>query len=330
MGFGVVFTQGVVSGDPYRVGQEVLEQATAADRLGFDAALTTEHKHSTEYFGSALPMAYAIAARTERVRVGTSVALGPLYNPVELAQDAAMLDQISGGRLFLGLGAGYLEEDFTTVGVPFTERAGRLDETARIVRSAWTNERFSFSGEHYTFDDVSVIPKPLQAHAPLHLGAWTPGGLRRAARLGDGWISNALMSVDTMAQMASAYRDEAALNDKEGHVSAVRFCWPARSREEGMRDFGDTALAMVRTLWEYGAIGDMPGVRSASDITIDDAVRDRIIFGTPDECAESIRGFQDTAGVQDFLLIFRHPTGPGQAKVLAAMELFATEVAKQF
>ncbi|GAA3721852.1 putative F420-dependent oxidoreductase [Spinactinospora alkalitolerans] len=331
MGFGVLFTQGVVSGDPHQVSREILEQASAADRLGFDAALTTEHKYSEEYFGSPLHLAYAIAARTERVRVGTSIAIGPLYNPVELAQDAAMLDQLSGGRLFLGLGAGYLEEDFSTVGIPFGERAQRLDEGVRVIREAWTKERFSFAGRHYAFDEVSVIPKPRQGPGtPIHLGAWTPGGLRRAARLGDGWISNALMSVDTMAQMASAYREEARRHGRPGRVTAVRFCWPALSREEGERDFGATALAMIRTLWEYGAIGDMPEVSSAADITLADAVRDRIVFGTPDECAETVERFRAKAGVDDFMLIFRHPTGPEQSKVLNAMELFASDVAGRF
>jgi len=98
MSVGVLFTQGLVTGDPHAVLGEILEQAEAADRLGFSHALTTEHKYSDEYFGSPLHLSFAIAARTSRVRVGTAIAIAPLYNPVELAQDAAMLDQLSGGR----------------------------------------------------------------------------------------------------------------------------------------------------------------------------------------------------------------------------------------
>ncbi len=331
MGFGVLFTQGVVSGDPHRVVGEMLDQAVAADDMGFDAALTTEHKYSEEYFGSPLHLSYAIAARTERVRVGTSIAIAPCYNPVELAQDAAMLDQVSGGRLFLGLGAGYVPEDFTAVGVPFEERAQRFDETVRILRQAWTQERFSFADSVYRFDDVSVIPKPRQQPSPgIHLGAWTPAGLRRAGRLGDGWISNALMSLDTMRDMAESYRAAARQAGRSSRVTAIRFCWPAPSRAQAEADFGATAVDMARTLWEYGAITDMPQVGSAADITLDDFVRDRFIFGTPDECAETITRFRDEAGVDDFLLVFRYPTGPEQEKVLAAMELFGTDVMKRF
>ncbi|NEK58443.1 LLM class flavin-dependent oxidoreductase [Geodermatophilus sabuli] len=328
MGFGVLFTQGLVTGPPHQTLQEILAQAEAADRLGFDAALTTEHKYSDEYFGSPVPLSFAIAARTQRVRVGTAIAISPLYNPVELAQDVATLDQLSGGRAWLGVGAGYLPVDYTTVGVPWEERATRFDESARILRSAWTEERFSFRGEVYAFDDVSVIPRPLQdGGVPLHLAAWSPGGLRRAGRLGDGWITNALMSLDTMRGMADTYRAAAREAGRTPHVTSIRFCWPSHDRERAEAEFGATALAMARTLFDYGAITDLPGVTSADQITLAEFVRDRFVFGTPEECAQTIRRFTDEVGVDDFLLVFRYPTGPSHESVLAAMELFAAEVA---
>jgi probable F420-dependent oxidoreductase len=328
MGFGVLFTQGLVTGPPHQTLQEILGQAEAADRLGFDAALTTEHKYSDEYFGSPIPLSFAIAARTRRVRVGTAIAISPLYNPVELAQDVATLDQLSGGRAWLGVGAGYLPVDYTTVGVPWEERAQRFDESARILRSAWTEERFSFRGDVYAFDDVSVIPRPLQnGGVPLHLAAWSPGGLRRAGRLGDGWITNALMSLDSMRGMADSYRAAAREAGRTPHVTSIRFCWPSHDRERAEAEFGATALAMARTLFDYGAITDLPGVTSADQITLEEFVRDRFVFGTPEECAQTIRRFSDEVGVDDFLLVFRYPTGPSHESVLAAMELFADEVA---
>lgn len=327
MSVGVLFTQGLVTGDPHTVLGEILEQAEAADRLGFSAALTTEHKYSDEYFGSPLHLAYAIAARTRRVRVGTAIAIAPLYNPVELAQDAAMLDQLSGGRAWLGLGAGYMPVDYSTVGVGWDDRAQRFDETVRILRAAHTQDRFSFADQIYSFDDVSVIPKPVQAGGvPLHLAAWTPGGLRRAGRLADGWITNALMSLPTMAAMAADYRAAAEAQGRTPHVTSIRFCWPYTSREAALEKFGDTALAMARTLFDYGAITDLPGVTSSSEITLEEFVKDRFVFGTPEECVETIGRFRDEAGVDDFLMIFRYPTGPDNAAVLEAMELFGTEV----
>lgn len=327
MSVGVLFTQGLVTGEVHQTLTEILEQAEAADRLGFSAALTTEHKYSDEYFGSPLHLAYAIAARTRRVKVGTAIAIAPLYNPVELAQDAAMLDQLSGGRAWLGLGVGYMPVDYSTVGVSWDDRAQRFDETLRILRAAWTEERFSFADAIYSFDDVSVIPKPNQAGGvPLHLAAWTPGGIRRAGRLGDGWITNALMSLETMTAMAGQYREAAAAAGRDPHVTSIRFCWPYTSREAALEKFGDTALAMARTLFDYGAITDLPGVTESSQITLEEFVKDRFVFGTPEECVETIGRFRDQAGVDDFLMIFRYPTGPDHRFVLEAMELFGTEV----
>src|SRR4029078_12508066 len=163
MSVGVLFTQGLVTVAPHAVLGEILEQAEAADRLGFSHALTTEHKYSQEYFGSPLHPSLALAALPSGVRVGTAIAIAPLYNPVELAQDAAMLDQLSGGRAWLGLGVGYMPVDYATVGGPWGDPAQRFDETVRIVRHAHTNDRFSFAGGIYSFDDVSVIPRPAQA-----------------------------------------------------------------------------------------------------------------------------------------------------------------------
>lgn len=327
MSVGVLFTQGLVTGEVHQTLTEILEQAEAADRLGFSAALTTEHKYSDEYFGSPLHLAYAIAARTQRVKVGTAIAIAPLYNPVELAQNAAVLDQLSGGRAWLGLGVGYMPVDYSTVGVSWDDRAQRFDETLRILRAAWTEERFSFADAIYAFDDVSVIPKPKQAGGvPLHLAAWTPGGIRRAGRLGDGWITNALMSLETMTAMAGQYREAAAAEGREPHVTSIRFCWPYTTREAALEKFGDTALAMARTLFDYGAITDLPGVTESSQITLEEFVKDRFVFGTPEECVETIGRFRDQAGVDDFLMIFRYPTGPDHRSVLEAMELFGTEV----
>jgi len=171
------------------------------------------------------------------------------------------------------------------------------------------------------------IPRPAQAGGvPLHLAAWTPGGLRRAGRLGDGWITNALMSLDTMTAMAADYRAAAEAAGRTPHVTSIRFCWPYRSRAAALEKFGDTALAMARTLFDYGAITDLPGVTSSAEITLEEFVRDRFVFGTPEECVETIGRFRDQAGVDDFLTIFRYPTGPDHAAVLEAMELFGTEV----
>ena len=271
MGFGVLFTQGIVTGEPHAMLQEILEQAEAADRLGFDR---TRSPPSTSTPTSTSARRCTCPSRSRRapsrVRVGTAIAIAPLYNPVELAQDAAMLDQLSGGRAWLGLGVGYMPVDYATVGVPWDDRAQRFDETVRIVR--WrTRATGSPSPTASTPSTTSrSSPRPAQAGGvPLHLAAWTPGGLRRAGRLGDGWITNALMSLDTMRGWppTTGPRPPTAGRARPRHLDPVLLAVPIDARR-ALEKFGDTALAMARTLFDYGAITDLPGVTSADQITL--------------------------------------------------------------
>jgi probable F420-dependent oxidoreductase len=129
------------------------------------------------------------AAVTERVRLGTAVLVLPLRHPVELAKQAASIDAASGGRLELGVGAGWLEEEFDALGVPFEGRGGRLVEWIRIARACWTGQPEARSSRHYELPgDVLVYPRP--AHRiPLLIGGHSPVALRRAGRIGDGWLA---------------------------------------------------------------------------------------------------------------------------------------------
>ncbi len=114
----------------------------------------------------------ALAARTRRIRLGTSILLSPLYKPVQLAETASMVDAISKGRLVLGLGLGYQPQDFRQFGVPFDQRVSRFGAGIEVLRRAWTQERFSFVGRRYQFDDVAVYPRPVQSpHPPIWLAA---------------------------------------------------------------------------------------------------------------------------------------------------------------
>lgn len=129
------------------------------------------------------------AAVTERVRLGTAVLVLPLRNPVVLAKQAASIDAASGGRLELGVGAGWLEEEFDALGVPFEGRGSRLDEWIGIARACWTGMPEARSSRHYELPgDVLAYPTP--AHRiPLLIGGHSPAALRRAGRVGDGWLA---------------------------------------------------------------------------------------------------------------------------------------------
>jgi alkanesulfonate monooxygenase SsuD/methylene tetrahydromethanopterin reductase-like flavin-dependent oxidoreductase (luciferase family) len=164
----------------------VLQQIELVDQLGFDHVWITEHHFVDDgYMPSPLVMSGAIAARTARVSIGQDVMLLPFTHPVRLAEDLAVLDNLSNGRMMLGAGMGYVPSEFAAMGIDRGERSRRMDETLEIVRRAFTDERFDHEGTHFRLRDVRVRPRPVQAGGPpIWVAAMGEPGARRAARFG--------------------------------------------------------------------------------------------------------------------------------------------------
>src|SRR6058998_3217054 len=157
--------------------RETLDLVRLAESVGFDSAWVSEHHGASDgYLPSLLPMLAAFAASTERMQLGTGIVLAPLHDPLRLAEDAAVVDQLSGGRLILGLGAGWREEEFRMVGVPISLRRQRIDEAMAICR----------------YDRVRVTPTPARPDGPpILVGGYVKAAFRRAGAIGDGYISDA-------------------------------------------------------------------------------------------------------------------------------------------
>jgi probable F420-dependent oxidoreductase len=129
-----------------------------------------------------------LAARTSTVRLGTAMLLLPQRNPVYTAKEVSTLDWLSGGRVDLGIGVGWLKEEFDVLNVPWEQRGRRTDEYLQVLRTLWLDETSSFRGDVYDLPPCEMYPKPVQQpHPPVHIGGETPAALRRAARLGQGW-----------------------------------------------------------------------------------------------------------------------------------------------
>src|SRR3990170_2607699 len=152
--------------------RETLELVRLAEAVGFDSAWVSEHHGSSDgYLPSLLPMLAAFAAVTERIALGTGVVLTPFHDPLRLAEDTAVVDQLSDGRLILGLGIGWRGEEFRMFGVPMRERARRTEETIEVLRRAWTGRRFSFEGRAFRFEHVRITPPPARPGGPpVYLG----------------------------------------------------------------------------------------------------------------------------------------------------------------
>jgi alkanesulfonate monooxygenase SsuD/methylene tetrahydromethanopterin reductase-like flavin-dependent oxidoreductase (luciferase family) len=163
--------------DPARLHAFTLEACEEADRLGAHSVWFTEHHRFDDgYLAQPLAFAAAAAARTRRVRLGTAVVVAPLHHPVEIAEQAALVDLVSGGRLDLGLGAGYRAPEYQLYGVPDERRRGVTDQRARELRRLWAQ-------------DGGVTPRPVQERVPLWMGYLGPQGARRAGLLGEGLLA---------------------------------------------------------------------------------------------------------------------------------------------
>ncbi|MGW4958633.1 LLM class flavin-dependent oxidoreductase [Nonomuraea sp. NPDC004186] len=198
----------------------LIEQARLAEELGFDSVWAGDSP-VTRPRADALMMLAAVAATTNQITLGTAVLLPALRHPLLLAHQLATLDGIADGRLIVGMGGGFAhpntEAQFEALGVGFKRRISRMEESIDIMRRLWTGETISHQGGHFTFHDVTLDPKPVQAGGPP---IWLPGSgeraLRRAARLADGWLPypptrkaymedlNALTSVGTPQAASTA------------------------------------------------------------------------------------------------------------------------------
>lgn len=201
--------------------ERALERIEIMDKGGFDAVWLAEHHFTTFSVCPSVHMLGTLAAaRTKRLRIGTAVSLAALYHPLRLAEEVALLDMLSGGRVNWGAGRGFAHSEFNAFGVPVEESADRFREAVEIVLAAWTQERMSFKGKHFAFDDVEVMPKPLQQpHPPTWMAATSEGAIDWAASRGFSILMDPHASFRELGDKRRRYREQLA---KAGFSDAGR------------------------------------------------------------------------------------------------------------
>lgn len=284
---------------------DILKVATAADRLGFDSVWVFDHLFTPVELASKYPYtasgSYAVgpddpffdplalygvvAGATENVRIGSGVIIGAYRHPIVLGKILASIENLAPGRVVLGVGAGWMREEFEALGVSFEKRGARLEEYVRALRAIWSG-RASFDGDFYSWPEGGFEPTPT-APIPIVLGGHGDRGLRRVARLGDGW-----MAVTAPGQGAGLEGIAARLDVLR------RFC-----EEEG-RDFASLYNPYQHALW----FSDKPNPKLP-------------LTGPPEEIASSIKRLSDLGISEIDLAVF----GPADLIVETA-ERFRAEV----
>lgn len=333
LGFGLITCQRY-PGDP-RTDAELYAEALAlaedAERLGFDSVWTSEHHFVDDsYLPSVLTLSAAIAARTRRVAIGTGLMLAPLHEPLRVAEDAAVVDLISGGRLVLGVGLGWRAEEFEGLGIRIGDRVRRLEDSIAVYRQAWSGELVT-GGEHLGYADVPVRPLPARPGGPpIWIGGLSEPAIRRAGRLADGFMATEVTPASLASQVEIAREAHVRAGRDEEFAIAVHlptFAW-----------HGDDAWDLVRPYhwyitWKYD---DMDGARHRQgdpppapeiDAALDASLRDQIVLGTPAEVAERIRELADAAGGGLHYIARLYFPGLAPDVQREAMRIFAEEVA---
>ncbi len=331
MEFGVLYdmrnprSSGISNAALYRQTLEHIEQMEA---LGFDTVWLTEHHFiDDDYLPSVLTMAAAVAARTSRVTIGTAVLLLPLHDPIRVAEDAAVVDVLSDGRLRLGLGIGYKLEEFEAFGVDRRARPSLLEEGIEIIRGAWADGSFSHHGRHRSFDDLEVTPKPVQRPGPqIWLAGRAPVPVARAATVGDGLI---------VVGGPDLYRDYHAAHQASGRTDPARLCifaftYPSDDPARDEAQLSQYAMYRMENYAQwYGSAGDLASDKALLQTAgAADAGGAMQFFGTPQQVIDELKA-AEAAGATAALWFATLPGTTADATT-PLFEVLAREVMPAF
>jgi alkanesulfonate monooxygenase SsuD/methylene tetrahydromethanopterin reductase-like flavin-dependent oxidoreductase (luciferase family) len=287
-----------------------------------------------------LLLASAFAARTQRLRLGIAVSVLPLSHPVRLAEEIATLDQISGGRFDLGVGRSGFATAYAGYGIPYEESRERFQECLDILLLAWTQETFSYSGKHYQFKDVGVVPKPRQKpHPPIRIAATTSETFPMVGQQGYPIFiglrgSDFEMNAANLANYRKAWHD--AGHAGEGDVYVRIPVYVAETAEAAYEEPRESTVANYRQRGEgYASRSQGAGsveeraefARRIASSDYDELLRTRLAYGTPDAVARRLSDLRDQLGLSGFLLEANVGGGIPRDRVFNSVRLFAEQVA---
>lgn len=334
----IVHTSGIrtLPGSAYPLAslyRDHLEEAVLAEEVGFDCVWVSEHHFSPDAWNpSPFTFLAAVAARTERVRLGTYVLLLPLHNPLRIAEDVAVLDNISGGRVDLGVGTGSSPEEFRTFGIPIENRLGRTFEALRIIERCFAGEEFSHAGKYYNFPSVYLTTRPVQRPGPpILVAAMGEQSVDWTARRGYGMAAGVGRGHDRYMAALRAGGHDPATRDIASVPLRVHV---GESRDEA---WDDVEAGLHQVLYFYRTHGNpAAGTRGAEPLGALPPVGEfrrvpeighggqPFAVGTPDEVLRALEAYRGRDLTH--LSLNLHQPGQDNASVRRSMRLFAKEI----
>lgn len=310
-----------------------LNHLARADELGFDSVWVNEH-HFHQY-GGMMPalstMLAAVSQHTTRVRLGTSVVVLPLHHPLEVAEQLAVLDLLSGGRVELGIGRGFVAHDYEVLGVNYADAQERLMESIQVILKAWSNRSFSHAGPYYQLEEMELWPRPEQRpHPPIWMAASnSPKSFEYIGTQGYRLLTiGYLKPIAALAELTRIYRETwAAAGRAEPPTIGTHYhvvVAEDRAEARGIAESGLREHVRLNRASQY--LSKLPAAPSNAGIDIEQLVDEgRLIAGDPDDCARSLRRMAEEIGCTEAHCLFQFGDVPF-AVANRSMELFAAEV----
>jgi alkanesulfonate monooxygenase SsuD/methylene tetrahydromethanopterin reductase-like flavin-dependent oxidoreductase (luciferase family) len=323
--------------------REVVEEAQYAEDLGYEGFWIGEHhfQASQRVFPSPQMILAAISQRTKRLRLGTGVSVLPVNDPIRLAEDVAELDLLSNGRVCFGAGRGYQPHEFAGFNIAMESSKERFWECLEIIRLAWAQEQFSYAGKFYHYENIALLPRPLQKPIPpIWVAAASPGSAVEIARRGYAFSCAPFASSPSPEEVGAQllrYRQtfvESGYGNPTDDLPHVFWTYVADTTDQALRE---AEVGMKRKLGSSTKVWVKPGVSGyetfakigqfLASATIEqlDALS---IFGDPARCVEKIKKYY-AAGLTHLLLMFDWGAMP-QRTIFHSMELFAKYVMPHF
>jgi alkanesulfonate monooxygenase SsuD/methylene tetrahydromethanopterin reductase-like flavin-dependent oxidoreductase (luciferase family) len=282
-----------------------LERIEIMDRGGFDAVWLAEHHFTTFSVCPSVHMLGTLAAaRTTRLRIGTAVSLAALYHPLRLAEEVALLDMLSGGRVNWGAGRGFAHSEFSAFGIPPAESTERFHEAVDIVLRAWSEEKLSFAGKHFSFDNVEVLPKPLQKpHPPMWMAATSEAAVDWAASRGFSILMDPHASIAELGAKRRRYGERmaaAGFSDAGRDIPMARLIAlaPTTAEAETIARRGAQWLVDAYAGPQHQSSKTMQMTRTfGGKEPVQYYVDDVILHGTPDSVIEQIARLREEIGL---------------------------------
>jgi alkanesulfonate monooxygenase SsuD/methylene tetrahydromethanopterin reductase-like flavin-dependent oxidoreductase (luciferase family) len=307
--------------------RDYIDYNVEAEALGYSASFVVEH-HFTGFgqVSASLNLLTWVAARTSALRLGTAVLVLPWHNPVLLAEQAATIDLLSGGRLEFGVGKGYRANEFDGFCIPMDEAEERFEEGLAVILKAWTsNERFSHHGKFWNFENIVVEPPTRQKpHPPIWMAAGQPDSIRKVARRGARLLLDQFASTALTIERFNIYKAEVEAAGKRFDAQDVGVCRAFYVAKDAA-DKQKAVEARLVNQQRMAKLADPAGTGKSSMLSFDhtlDAAAESAMYGTPDEIAKKLDTLQ-AAGVEQVLL-------NGPAGSLTNLRRFAREVMPAF